>query len=589
MAAAKRPWARGSTDPDFFSSARSFPTNVGPRIGTGKVDGYYVDLRFKAEAPAWPPDWLAPREYQLHVTTAQWALGCFERFLAGEGEEWLAGARGAGEYLVQQQERGGTADGAWVHTLPIRHSYVLPPNWISAMAQGEAASLLVRLHNVTGEERFAEAALRGMYPLRVSTSAGGAQATLDGGPFFEEYPTTPPSFVLNGGIFALWGARDVGLALDDERASADYGAMAKVLKANIHRWDTGYWSLYDLFPHPIPNLASGAYHALHTTQLKAMRLIDPDRAFVDTIARFEDYSASAVNRTRAFAMKSAFRLTVPRNGQIAHRLPWSEAKRQGPVRKHSLVRPLALGYHAVSDGWPSELAISPDELRRQLENLLWRGYRGATFSQLVTGEGPAKPMAVTFDDGFLSVFEKAVPVLDELGLPGTIFVPTSLIGNVDIASWPGMERWQGSGYEDELRLVNWDQLRELQSLGWEVASHTCTHPRLPKLGDEELAAELVESRERCAAEMGVPCRSLAYPYGDFDARVAKAAEHAGYEAAATLRPGRLTPYSWPRMGLYPGDGLLRFSMKVSPAGRWLRSTRFGAALESRRHRSGHTS
>jgi peptidoglycan/xylan/chitin deacetylase (PgdA/CDA1 family) len=581
-----RPWARASTDPGFFSSARSFPTKVGPRARAGEVAGYYVDMSFKAESPGWPPPWLASREHQLHVSTAQWGLGCFERYLAGEGEQWLEAARGAADYLVADQVREGPHEGAWLHLTPMRHSYLLPAPWISAMAQGEVASLLVRLHGVLGEERFAAAAVRGLKPMRVPSSAGGALAMLGGGPFFEEYPTTPPSFVLNGGIFALWGAYDVAVALQDEKARQDYAAVADVLASNIDRWDTGYWSLYDLFPHPLPNVASGAYHALHTTQLKAMQIIEPRPEFAAAIERFESYSASALNRSRAFAEKAAFRLVVPRNPRMSRSLPWSETKRQQRSRKPPLARPLVLGYHAVSDGWPSELAVPPDELKRQLEHLLWRGYRGTTFSELVAGDCPAKPLAVTFDDGYVSVYENAMPILEELGIPGTIFVPTSLIGREPIAAWKGLEHWSGTQYEDELRLLDWERLREMRDQGWEIGSHTCTHARLTTLDDDALASELADSRVACTEHMGSPCRSLAFPYGSFDRRVTAAARDAGYAAAATLRPGPFAPDSWPRIGLYRGDGKLRFMLKVSPGVRWFRATRFGARLERSRRQGG---
>lgn len=317
-----------------------------------------------------------------------------------------------------------------------------------------------------------------------------------------------------------------------------------------------------------------------------MQLIDPRPEYAAAIERFERYSHSAFNRTRAFALKTAFRIVVPRNEKLSHSLPWSESKRQLPTRRPRRVRPLVLGYHAVSDGWPSDLAVRPAEFKRQLENLLWRGYRGTTFSQLAAGDCPAKPMAVTFDDGYVSVYENAMPILREVGVPGTIFVPTALIGNEPIAAWPGLEQWSGSEFADELRLLGWDELREMQAQGWEVASHTCTHARLPTLDDEALAAELTDSRQRCSEEMGGPCRTLAFPYGSFDARVSAASKEAGYEAAVTLRPGPLRRYSWPRIGIYNGDDMLRFSLKVSPTLRWLRSTGPVVNLERFRHPDG---
>jgi hypothetical protein len=147
-------------------------------------------------------------------------------------------------------------------------------------------------------------------------------ASLGDGPFFEEYPTFPASRVLNGEIFTLWGLRDVAIGLRDAEAGELLQAAREALSANLDRWDTGYWSRYDLFPHPISNVASGSYHHLHITQLRAMSLISPEPAFGNTAERFAAYLERRANRTRATAAKVAFRLLVPRNRLLAGRLPW---------------------------------------------------------------------------------------------------------------------------------------------------------------------------------------------------------------------------------------------------------------------------
>src|SRR5688572_14000053 len=85
---------------------------------------------------------------------------------------------------------------------------------------------------------------------------------------------------------------------------------------------------------------------------------------------------------------------------------------------------LVLGYHAVSRTWPAPLAVTPDALRQQLELLVRAGYRGATFHDAVTSPPEAKTLVVTFDDAYASVAELARPVLEALGLPGTVFVVT---------------------------------------------------------------------------------------------------------------------------------------------------------------------
>jgi heparosan-N-sulfate-glucuronate 5-epimerase len=265
----------------------------------------------------------------LWVELAQWGLGCFERFEAGEGEAWLDAAAAAADYLVEAQERGGTRDGAFLHREPMAHTFYLPPPWTSAMAQGECASLLLRVHRERTDERYADAARRALAATWVPSQQGGASAILDGDPFPEEYPTQPPSFVLNGAIFALWGFYDAGIGLGDDEAMAQFERGVDTLARNIGRWDTGYWSYYDLFPHPVRNVATAAYHQIHITQLRANNAIAPRAELEAAADRWEAYAASRLNAGRVLAKKVMFRLAVPRSPRLAHRLPWSHAKRSG--------------------------------------------------------------------------------------------------------------------------------------------------------------------------------------------------------------------------------------------------------------------
>jgi peptidoglycan/xylan/chitin deacetylase (PgdA/CDA1 family) len=252
---------------------------------------------------------------------------------------------------------------------------------------------------------------------------------------------------------------------------------------------------------------------------------------------------------------------------------------------HHLLHQFVLCYHAISHGWPAALAVSPSMFRQQLETLLRRGYVGVTFQDLVNGEAPARAFAVTFDDAYRSVRSEARPVLDDLGVPGTVFAPTSMVGRPGPMRWKGIEQWIGTRYERELTCMSWDELRDLRAAGWEIASHTRSHPRLTQLDDDQLGAELVGSRETCQRELGISSVTLAYPYGIHDARVRAAARDAGYTAAAADRPGPVRQFQWPRINLHPVDEPWRFRLKVSPAVRGLRDSRPGVALD--RLRSGY--
>jgi heparosan-N-sulfate-glucuronate 5-epimerase len=311
--------------PGFFSSARTLSLPVGSHVRSDGVGGYYIDFSLKASAPRWPPDWLDPSQH-AHVVTAQWGLGCFERYLKGEGEAWLAAAVDTADHLLDWQERDGTRDGGWQQRQAMSHTYRLVPPWLSAMAQGEGASLLVRVHAATSEARFAEAARRALRPMYLSTAQGGVRANLGDGFFLEEYPTEPPSLVLNGGIFALWGYYDVAVALGDDGARREFEEGLDTLAGNVDRWDTGSWSRYDLFPRRVVNVASSAYHVLHINQLRAMQLIAPRPELAAVAERFEGYWSSRPHRLRAFARKALFRVLIPRNRLLAHRTPFARSR-----------------------------------------------------------------------------------------------------------------------------------------------------------------------------------------------------------------------------------------------------------------------
>ncbi|MBS1679501.1 MAG: polysaccharide deacetylase family protein [Actinobacteria bacterium] len=233
---------------------------------------------------------------------------------------------------------------------------------------------------------------------------------------------------------------------------------------------------------------------------------------------------------------------------------------------------LVLCYHAVSPTWPADLAISPQRLRAHLKYLVDHGYRGVTFGELVAG-GPGRRVAITFDDGYRSVIELAQPILAELGLPGTLFVPTDWIGSERPMAWPGIEHWLGGEHQRELIPMGWDEVRRLRDAGWEIGSHTRSHPKLSQIRSERMRAELAESKATCEAELG-SCTTIAYPYGDHSDAVAAAAGAAGYAAAATLPAGAPTPkpLAWPRIGIYVHDDMRSFRLKVSPRVRRARAT-----------------
>jgi hypothetical protein len=135
---------------------------------------------------------------------------------------------------------------AWWH----RHyeaKYKIEPPWASAMAQGELISLYLRIYQITGDKVHLDTAIGAYEFLKIDFSQNGVRRyDKNGDLWFEEYPSEPPSFVLNGFIYTLFGLYDLYRVTNREDVKSDIDACIKTLINNLKNFDSGYWSYYDL-------------------------------------------------------------------------------------------------------------------------------------------------------------------------------------------------------------------------------------------------------------------------------------------------------------------------------------------------------
>lgn len=198
-----------------------------------------------------------------------------------------------------------------------------------------------------------------------------------------------------------------------------------------------------------------------------------------------------------------------------------------------------LMYHRVGqayNGWEARYCISPDNFAAHMRALARKGYRAIEIDALVDWleGGPPLPegaLVITFDDGFRGVREHALPVLEAMGWPFAVFLVSDLIGGEDL--WTRDANPSGVTYP----LLNAEEIRDMHRRGVRFHSHTRSHPSLPKLDDEQLADQLVGSRQVIQSLLGEEVAYLAYPFGHVDARVEAAARAAGYRAAFSTRSG----------------------------------------------------
>jgi hypothetical protein len=244
------------------------------------------------------------------IAIAQYGLARFNRWCDTQSSDdelaWLAAA----EWLEQELTPNRLGIPVWMHHFDWPYREVLRAPWYSGLAQGCGISLLVRAAQATGDRRFADAAHRAFRPFRTDFHAGGVLARNGrGAVWIEEYIVRPPSHILNGFIWALWGVHDYARWCSSNEAQALFHSCATTIEHALPEYDTGYWSLYELPAYGgSPMLASRYYHELHIVQLRVLERLTGFATFGGFADRWQRYLDNPVNRARALVEKAAFKL-----------------------------------------------------------------------------------------------------------------------------------------------------------------------------------------------------------------------------------------------------------------------------------------
>ena len=243
------------------------------------------------------------------IAIAQYGLGHFNLYRRKHDEKHRTRFLAIADWLVSHLERNRHGHPVWNHHFDWEYFRLLKSPWYSGLAQGQGISVLLRAYRLTGQESYRKAADQAFEVFRHDISEGGVRyIDKEGHWWVEEYITEPPTHILNGFIWALWGVYEYSLATRDAYAEELFGRCLATLEARLSDFDSGYWSLYDLAPNPMKTLASPFYHKLHITQLKVMLLIAPSEVFRKVLDRWEAYQQAGLCRYRALAHKGIFKL-----------------------------------------------------------------------------------------------------------------------------------------------------------------------------------------------------------------------------------------------------------------------------------------
>jgi peptidoglycan/xylan/chitin deacetylase (PgdA/CDA1 family) len=189
-----------------------------------------------------------------------------------------------------------------------------------------------------------------------------------------------------------------------------------------------------------------------------------------------------------------------------------------------------LMYHHIRELGPEaskaeqEWAVSPAEFARQLAYLKQKGYHSIDFAQLMAyfkqrEPLPPRPLIISLDDGYVSAFDVAAPLLKAYGMIANIF---ALPGNVGYPAY-----------------LTWEQMIQLRQEGHHFGSHTLNHANLLKVGRVEAMRQLSQSKAVLEEKLGQPVIAFCYPLGGYNAEVISWVREAGYQAACSLELGYL--------------------------------------------------
>lgn len=210
---------------------------------------------------------------------------------------------------------------------------------------------------------------------------------------------------------------------------------------------------------------------------------------------------------------------------------------------------VVLLYHRIGLPKMSSLVsgqyVAPMLFRSELDHLIANSWEFTSLCDVIEDQSNgANRFAITFDDGYRSVYDHAFPLLRERNMTGTVYMVTDFIG--------GINEWDRRAGDMREHIMTKEQMCEMADAGFEIGSHTLSHPHLTAISDNQLALELADSKHKLEDMIGREVVSFSYPYGDRDPRVIQAAKDAGYKNAVSTQIGTVNgcnPFEIPRINV----------------------------------------
>ena len=290
---------------------------VNPEFRTDELGPYYMKFHYKADyGGRFDENGIPLLDYHgtiglqyNPIAISQYGLGNYNLFCETNDEDRLKKFLSVADWLIDNLEPNSLGIPVWNHYFDFEYRDTLKAPWYSGLAQGLGLSVLLRAYQQSNEQKYVYAHEKAWISFTKDVNEGGVifqDAT--GDPWIEEYIVSPPTHILNGFIWALWGVYDTWKFLDSEFVKDLFEKCCKTLDKNIEKYDNGYWSLYEQANVKLPMIASPFYHKLHIVQLRILSNLSGIKKFSDFANKWESYCHSKLNKMRAIVNKSIFKV-----------------------------------------------------------------------------------------------------------------------------------------------------------------------------------------------------------------------------------------------------------------------------------------
>jgi len=222
-----------------------------------------------------------------------------------------------------------------------------------------------------------------------------------------------------------------------------------------------------------------------------------------------------------------------------------------------------LTFHKVDSSFEWGVTrITPSQFKRILEFFIRERYVTVSLRQCFNPAYvlPLKPVVITFDDSYESIYTHAFPLMETYGFTATIFVITGYAGKFN--TWDVNLGWR------QFRHLSWDQIVQLKKAGFEIGSHTVHHPDLTRVHDHLLKGELENSKKQIEDKIGEGVHFISFPFGRYNTEVIEISKQVGYQHGCgfwirTLEKRLKEEFVFERKAYYLFDGIWNLKAKLS--------------------------